>query len=330
MQPPRFWQNPPDAPGWKARALAPLAALTAAVTARRVARRADGYRAPVPVICVGNVHLGGTGKTPAVMALVERLLARGVKVHVVSRGYGGSEKAVLRVDPGRHDAARVGDEPLMLAAFAPVWVARDRAAGVRAAVAAGAGAVLLDDGFQNPSVIQDAAILTVDAREGFGNGRVAPAGPLREPVATALRRADLVLTLGDAEAQARFDALWSVAPLPRLAAEAKPLQTGMDWQGLAVFAFAGIGRPGKFFDTLRRLGADLRGTVALDDHQPIGDALLKRIATEAGALGAELVTTEKDAVRLPPEWRGRMLILPVRLEPVDWAPIDSLFERLGL
>jgi tetraacyldisaccharide 4'-kinase len=330
MKPPRFWQNPPEAPGWQARVLAPVSALAARATARRVARSGKAWRAPVPVICVGNAHLGGTGKTPAVIALAERLTARGLSVHIVSRGYGGSAQGVLRVDPARQSADLTGDEPLLLAAFAPTWVAQDRAAGCRAALAAGAQVLLLDDGFQNPSVRKDISILTVDAAEGFGNARVAPGGPLREPVAAALARADLVLTIGDPAAQTRFANRWPVAPLPRLVAELRPLETGMDWRGMAVFAFAGIGRPAKFFATLRGLGADLRGTVALSDHQPIPLALLQRLAAQAQASGADLVTTEKDAVRLPRGFQGRILVLPVRLFLADWGPLDDLFARHGL
>ena len=329
MKPPRFWNNPPDAPGWQARLLAPLGALYAAATARRVARPAD-YDAPVPVICVGGAHLGGTGKTPTVIALAQRLTERGVAVHVVSRGYGGSAEGPLRVDPARHGAEETGDEPLLIAAFVPVWVAKDRAAGVRAAVDAGAGAVLLDDGLQNPSVRKDAAILVVDAAIGFGNGRAAPAGPLREPPRAALARCDLVLSLGPEPAQAAFARQWNVAPVPLLAAELAPLETGMDWPSMRLFAFAGIGRPEKFFDTLRALGADIAGTVALADHQPLEPALIRRIETEAFARGAQLVTTEKDAVRLPRALQGRVMVLPVRLKPASWEPVDALLARLGL
>ena len=328
MRPPGFWSSPPADPGWRARLLAPLAALVAAATRRRVGRPPD-YHAPVPVICVGNVHLGGTGKTPAVIALVNRLAARGCAVHVVSRGYGGSLAGPVRVDERRHGAADVGDEPLLLSSFAPVWVARDRADGARAAVAAGAQAIVLDDGFQNPAVFKDASVLTVNAAEGFGNGRVAPAGPLREPVAAAMARADLVLAIGDTAAQQDFARNWPL-PLPVLAADLAPLPTGMDWAGLRVLAFAGIGRPQRFFATLEGLGATLAGRVPLDDHQPLGEPLLRRIEAEAFAQGAQLVTTEKDAVRLPAGWRAKVLTLPVRLEPADWAPLDAIFSRLGI
>ena len=324
MRPPGFWRNSPDNPGWQARVLAPLAALYARATARRVA--GSGYVPGCPLISVGNLNVGGTGKTPVVMDLIARM---GEGVHVVSRGYGGSAEGPLQVEERRHSADQVGDEPLLLSAFAPTWVAKDRVAGVQAAEAAGARAIVLDDGHQTAGLARSLSLVVVDAEMGFGNGRVMPAGPLREPVAIGLARADLVVLIGGVEARARFLALWGGAvPVPVVEASLEVLETGMDWAGLRVLAFAGIGRPEKFFTTLRGLGAEVLRAEALDDHQPLSDALMKRLEVEAGALSAQLVTTEKDAVRLPASFRQKVLTLPVRLRVEDDAALVAALEAL--
>ncbi|EBA05020.1 tetraacyldisaccharide 4'-kinase [Rhodobacteraceae bacterium HTCC2150] len=322
MKPPLFWYQKPS---WKSAFLAPLASIYAFATARRIAKK-PALNAEVPVVCIGNINAGGTGKTPTVIALVQHLIERGKNPHILSRGFGGDEKSALRV---REDmpASRVGDEPLLLAAFAPTWIGADRTETAKQAVADGADILIMDDGFQNPGLAKDISVIVVDASRGFGNGRVLPAGPLREPVAKGLARADVVISIGHERAQARFDADWAPrVSVPRIAGHLAPLPMGIDWKGLRALAFAGIGHPAKFFETLRNEGVEIVQSVALDDHQPLSTSLLQRLQAEARLRGAQLVTTEKDAVRLPQSMRAEVLTMPVRLQLDDWAVINQLLD----
>ncbi|WP_166418238.1 tetraacyldisaccharide 4'-kinase [Cochlodiniinecator piscidefendens] len=322
MQAPHFWFNDRNKPGLKARLLSPLGALYARATARRV--RQTGLQLNIPVICVGNINAGGTGKTPTAIAVIQHLQAQGMSPHIVSRGYGGTLSGPVKVVEGQHTARDVGDEPLLLSAFAPTWVSKSRADGGKSAQAAGADIIILDDGFQNPSLHKDLSIVVVDAAKGFGNGRVIPAGPLREPVKTGMQRADLLLSIGSNSAQKNFVEVWSDhITTPHLKGSLRPLQTGMNFEGLRVLAFAGIGHPEKFFSTLRAMRADIQRAEGLSDHQPLTETLIKRLETEANLLGAQLVTTEKDAVRLPDAFRQKVLTVPVRLELEDWAAFNA-------
>ncbi|MEM6663901.1 MAG: tetraacyldisaccharide 4'-kinase [Pseudomonadota bacterium] len=328
MKAPRYWSNPPDSPGAIARLLSPLAMLWR-LGGKVLAASKSTEAAPVPVLCIGNLTAGGSGKSPMVAALLQRLAEAGRTPHVVTRGYGGTERGPYRVDSAKDSAAKVGDEPLMLAAFGPVWVARDRAAGARAAAAEGADLILLDDGFQNPGLRKDGAILMIDAGVGFGNGRIIPAGPLREPVGEGLSRADLVVLVGQPDARENCLSSWpQLAKIKVVGAELVPRQSGMVLEGDPVFAFAGIGRPEKFFYTLRHMCAQLVGTRTFPDHHPYSPAIIRRLIRDAMASNAMLVTTEKDAVRLPQMFRRDVMTVQVVLEPEDWSSIDALVQTI--
>jgi tetraacyldisaccharide 4'-kinase len=315
MKPPGFWQTG----GWPAELLAPLGAVTGAVTARRVAR--PGWRAPVPVLCAGNATVGGTGKTPVVIDFAMRLRARGIDAHILVRGYGGATRGTILVEPARHAAAEVGDEALLLAAAAPCWVGADRAASARAAVASGAAALLLDDGLQNPALTKDLSVLVIDGAAGFGNGRLLPAGPLREPPASAARRCQAAILIGTDRAGATA----ALPPgLPVLHARLTPGSAMRALAGRRAYAFAGIGRPAKFFTTLREACIVLAGTRAFPDHHPYRAAELAALRRDAAAAGAILVTTEKDYVRLPVPARAGITALAADFAWDQPSAIDAL------
>lgn len=318
MKAPEFWTKPP---GLMSHLLLPASWLWTLITRRRLTK--PSLDIGIPVICVGNINAGGTGKTPVVLALLQELA--GQDTHVLSRGYGGALEGPVKVSERNHTAAEVGDEPLLISAFGPVWVAKDRAAGAIAAKQSGAKIIIMDDGFQNPSLKKTRSIVVVDAEAGFGNGRVIPAGPLREPIEDGLKRADMIVLIGSDSNRAGFLANHKIST-PIVEAELKPLQTGMDWNGLTALAFAGIGRPEKFFDTLRQAGAKVIATRSFGDHAPYRADLLRRLLSEAKAKNAQLVTTEKDAVRLPNEFRSQVLAFPVRLVLKDGAKLSDLIQ----
>ena len=302
------------------RLLAPVAAIVAARTARRMAR--PGWRAPVPVLCCGNAGVGGAGKTTLVLDLVQRLRSRGVRVHCLTRGYGGRAPGITRVDPREHRADWVGDEPILLAALAPTWVGADRAAAARAAVAAGATAVVMDDGLQNPGLVKDASFLVIDGSVGFGNGRVLPAGPLREPVAAAAARCRAAVLIG-------ADACGAVAALPAgLAVLRARLVPDTRLASVRVFAFAGIARPGKFHDTLRDAGAVIAGYRDFPDHHPYRSSELQAVLDEAARVFATPVTTPKDMARLAATEREQVMEVGVSLAWEDPAALERILAEV--
>lgn len=284
-------------------------------------------KASVPVLCVGNFVAGGAGKTPVALSLGKRMLAQGHKVHFLSKGYGGRVPGPFRVDSGVHTAAEVGDEPLLLSSVATTWISRNRSAGVRAA-AEGADVVIMDDGFQNPSVEKDMSILVADGGYGFGNGRVIPAGPLRETIHSAVERANAIIVIGEDKAHVlSHPALWKT-PLPVLKAVVKPGPEAESLTGKAVSAFAGLGNPEKFFQTLRELGSEVKATHAFSDHHFYSKEDIGRLKAEAKEKGFQLVTTEKDAMRLSAEDLEGIEVLTISLDWADEASLDDLLKSL--
>lgn len=325
MRAPGFWRNPPERPGLAARLLWPASLLYGAATARRLAG-AKPHRPRAPVICVGNLVAGGAGKTPTALAICARLAAQGFDAHILTRGYGGAVRGPHRVDPVRDSAAEVGDEALLLAQHRPTWVGADREASAIAAVFDGAEVLVMDDGFQNPAIAKDLSILVIDAGFGHGNACVIPAGPLREPLRAGFARADAAVLIGDPPPDRAPP--WTPPDLPVLRARLAPLETGLSLAGRRVVAFAGIGRPEKFFETLRDMGAELISATPFPDHHRYATAMLQRLEAKAHAEDAMLVTTEKDAVRFPAWFRGRAMPIPVSLGFEDPLALDALLERL--
>jgi tetraacyldisaccharide 4'-kinase len=314
MREPGFWWRSDSA---AAHLLAPAAAAYGFIAARRMAQ--PGWRAGVPVLCIGNFTVGGSGKTPTAIAVAKLLTEAGRRPFFLSRGYGGALAGPVRVDT--QGAAAVGDEPLLLARIAPTVVARNRPAGARAAVAAGAGAIVMDDGWQNPSLAKDLVIAAIDGRRGTGNGRVFPAGPLRAPLEKQLDHADALLVIGPpGSAAAAAIAAAERRRLPQFAGDLIPDPAAIErLAGTRVLAFAGIADPDKFFATLEASGITVAARRGFPDHHRYAPDEIARLVADAGAQRLTLVTTEKDAARLAGDaaahgLAARAVALPVTLK----------------
>lgn len=315
MRAPDFWQTD----NAMARFLEPFGQMVGAVTTRRATT--TGLRVAAPVICIGNLTVGGTGKTPVTASIVRLLAQRGRRPAVLLRGYGGNAKGPLKVDPKSHDADAVGDEALLHARDTATWVARVRAEAAPRAIADGADVLVMDDGHQHASLAKDLSLVVVDGRAGFGNGRILPAGPLRESVAAGLARADAVVLMGE-DVHGLTEGL--ARALPVLRARLMPRADGL--RGQRVVAFAGIGDPLKFYRSLVELGAEIAAFHPFDDHYAFETADIQPILDEAYAIGALPVTTEKDAVRLAPDQRQQVNVVAVDVAWEDEAALTQLID----
>jgi tetraacyldisaccharide 4'-kinase len=314
---PPFWWSQPD---WRAAALAPLAALYGAVAARRL-RNARRGRVELPVPCIGNFTVGGSGKTPVAIAFAEAAKAMGLSPGILSRGHGGSFRAPHIVDPHHDGAKYVGDEPLLLARAAPVAVSRDRAAGAKLLTELGCDFLIMDDGFQSAQIHIDHALLVIDARYGLGNGRVIPAGPLRAPLVEQMRFVTALLVMGEGSAA---DGVIRAASRAGRAVYHAAVRPRHDLTGRRFLAFAGIGHPQKLFDTVVAAGGEVVLARPFADHHAYAEDELRDLAATASREGLDLVTTAKDAVRIG--WTRLEELLPGRAEVLE---IDAVFDSAG-
>ncbi|MEM1381672.1 MAG: tetraacyldisaccharide 4'-kinase [Pseudomonadota bacterium] len=324
FDPPGFWSARPGT-STAAKLLRPLGALYHAEVQRRLASTRP-FKASVPVICVGNATMGGVGKTPFVRWLSSFIRARGRHPHILTRGYGGTAKGPVLVTEGL-TAAEVGDEPLLLSSAHPVWVSRDRAAGAAEAAQAGAELIIMDDGLQNPKLFKDLSFLLVDAEALFGNGEVFPAGPLREWPAAARDRCQAVVAMlpsTDSKTPRALKTLAAGRPLIEawFAIDETSVPEG------PLVAACGIGRPERFFQSLAAVGADLVGAEAFPDHHPFSPDEITALREKASQLGATLVMTEKDVVRLPAAERAAVAAIRGGIAVRNEAQVLALLEKV--
>ncbi len=328
MREPDFWWRKP---GIAARLLSPFGLIYGAIAGWRMRR--TGFNADIPVICVGNFTLGGTGKTPAAIAIAKRLAAQGATPFFLTRGYGGNLAGPVRVDLLSHRASDVGDEPLLLARQAPTIVSRDRAAGAVFAQEAGASVIVMDDGLQNPSLHKTLAIAVVDARRGLGNGYVFPAGPLRAPIATQLTMTHAILVVGSGHGVSQAQTFASTHGLPLLRTRLEPApDVARSIGARKALAFAGIGDPEKFYLTLSEAGIDATARQNFADHHSYSEDEAASILARCEAENLVPVTTEKDIARLTGQdgARGKLAAaacaIPVTLVPDAPAILDKLLD----
>ena len=320
MHAPKFWQSD----NVLARLLDPIGQIVGAVTERKI-KRAKPLRVGVPVICIGNLSVGGTGKTPVAAAVAARLRELGKNPAILMRGYGGKLKGPTKVDPSAHSYEDVGDEALLHTSTSPVWVSRNRALGALEAIKDGADALVMDDGHQHTTLAKDVSFVVVDGALGFGNGRITPAGPLREHIKPGLSRADAIVLMGE-DTIGLSDRLSTYAPVLRA-----HIAPGPEWQklkGRKVVAFAGIGTPEKFLQALTVVGARVVAFHPFDDHYGYADADIQTILDEAFSLDALPVTTPKDAVRLTPDQRQQVDVLSVYIQWQDRTALDPILGRV--
>jgi tetraacyldisaccharide 4'-kinase len=313
---PRFWHHP----SLIGTVLSPLGMMYGTMS-----KLMQDYTVPlsaqIPVISVGNVTLGGAGKTPVTVALATMLSAMGESPHILSRGYGGSTLTAPEAVTPDLPASLVGDEPLLLARQFPTWVYPVRAESALRATQAGASLVLLDDGLQHSSLKRDLSFLVIDSDYGLGNGHIIPAGPLRESLAAALAKSDAVIALGDSPLRVKIP-----ASMPQFRARLAQDSIWQTLRGRSVFAFSALANNDKFFHACIKSGMQLADSVSFPDHHPYTRDEVRHVLHRASLLGATPVTTEKDAVKLTQEERAQMIILPIHVAWENYAAMQQFLR----
>lgn len=323
MRAPKFWEY--GSKSLRSTCLLPIAHIYNTISSRR-AQKKPIWRASIPVLCIGNLIMGGAGKTPSAIALAKEFIAQGKKPYFLSRGYGGTLKGPLIVSG--HSPIEVGDEPLLLSKTAPVCVSHDRIDGAKACIAAGANMIIMDDGFQNPNLHKDLSILIIDGGYGHGNEKTFPAGPLREQLSSGLKRAGACIIIGKDKTQSALR-LKAIAPdLPIFQAHIKA-DVRPDLVNTKVFAFAGIGRPEKFYTTLKDMGCELVGEKSFPDHHFFSDKEIINLQNLAKNTDATLITTEKDWLRLPEKIQNQVDHIKITLEWDDKDMLNPIIDLLN-
>ncbi|CAO5674468.1 MAG: Tetraacyldisaccharide 4'-kinase [Holosporales bacterium] len=312
---PKFW----DKDSFLSRILAPFS-WCYFLLIRLNKKRITPVQLSVPVICVGNLVMGGAGKTPTVIAIVEILKQMGQNPHIISRGYGAIVKGLKKVDHKWHHYLQVGDEPLMLSKVAPTWVCPNRIKSAKAAIQDGATVIVMDDGFQNSSLFKDLNVLVVDAYQQFGNGKLFPAGPLREPFNEGIERADLVVVVGEEKPQ-NLSHLKNV-----LQARFKP-KTLPEKQQERIIGFAGLGYPQKFKISLLNAGYKVVDFVTYPDHFPYTITEIEKLLKKAKGKKAKLMTTSKDAIRIPAPYKEKIHVFKINLEFENTQILEDCLKK---
>ena len=326
MRQPNFWYF--DQPNLLAKLLYPLSIIFS-LLGRISIFFVEPWKASVPVICIGNLVVGGSGKTPTAIAIATVLKSKGWKPQFLSRGYGGTTTEPLLVNIQKHSSDIVGDEALLLAEICPTWVSSDRAKTAKLAIKNGANILILDDGFQNASIQKDLSILVIDGEVGFGNKHLLPAGPLRENIAKGLKRSNAALILGnDTKMIADHILGYTGKEFPILCGSIEPTTVQPQFFEKKFVAFSGIGRPKKFFDTLDKIGLDIIGTFAFDDHHPYSREELIKLSTYAKRHGAELITTSKDRRRINTNINIAINELPIYIKWQKTNELDKFLDYL--